>query len=105
MTQNVEVNPDRLRQAAALMGQIGDALDAAEATLNSTVTQAGKPWSSDEYGAKFYDDDGAKPGYGTSSKNALQDFGDLVDAIREYSANMLTAANDLENADGASAIR
>jgi len=99
MTQTVEVDPDQLYTAANLMAQIGDALGSAATTLNNGLAGAGTPWSDDEYGKGFYEGSGKSAGYGTSSKDALTDFANLVSAVREFSTNMRGAADDLQDTD------
>jgi hypothetical protein len=99
MTQAIEVDPDRLRKAATLMAQIGDALGSAATMLNNALAAAGEPWSDDEYGKEFYDGSGESTGYGTSSEDALTHFANLVSAVQEYSTNMRGAADDLQYTD------
>jgi hypothetical protein len=103
VVNQLEVDPDQLRNAGGLMFQLYSAMDRVNKTLSGQVDGSNEPWGGDSYGSSFFGDDTS--GYKASRKGLVDGLQIMTTTVRVYAQGMLDAADALRAQELASADR
>ncbi|MGV9663627.1 WXG100 family type VII secretion target [Nocardia niigatensis] len=94
MAGRVQVDPDAVRDAAAIAGDIQARLQSMADNARSAVSPGTSGWGDDDFGGKFAD--GAK-GFSTSSANMATGTENLANSFQNLHRGLNKSATRLEN--------
>ncbi|MFI5782294.1 hypothetical protein [Nocardia sp. NPDC051570] len=93
MADIVEVDTNRLRQAAGDCDRIHDSIQRTLGTLRAAVAAAGTPWGNDSFGNKFAKGD---KGYVAARDNLLVGIDQMASTFGEYASGQRSAADSMD---------
>ncbi|MFI9503543.1 WXG100 family type VII secretion target [Nocardia sp. NPDC052566] len=100
MPEKVEVNPQRLRQAGIVVGEVQSRAQEILTRLVDATSGLGSPWGDDKFGAKFAS---GAAGYVRAESNMIDGAKGLAGALGGYSAGLTAAAKEFASAEERSA--
>lgn len=103
MADNIQVNPELLRQAATKTTHVNDRIRTVLTGLVSAIDGLGTPWGNDEPGSRFADGEDGKNGYTAARQNLTELTSNLGGTAENHSGAQVVAAKDTAGAEEASA--
>lgn len=99
MSERVELDPDRLRQAAQKTAHVRDRIDTVMGTLRTSLAGRGQPWGNDKIGDQFYNGADGNGGYDASVTNLDTSTSNISTTFGNFSYNQASTAGYLETQD------